>query len=109
MGFLTTVTFYNDDIDSLKKNPKELAETLHLACCGERIDRGYKTDFVGNLEIILQKPRHSDDTTLYLHAGNTVTDINNAESEWAIKQFLSDMKYHTKRLKEKLKELKIES
>ncbi len=103
MGYLTTITIYNDSADQLKKHPKELAEKLDLACSGVQIARGRNYDCLGNDAnmLTLQKPRHADDHTLYLHAGNTVTDVYNAESKWAIDTFISEMEYHLKRLKRK--------
>lgn len=102
MGFLTTVTFYNDGADMLQKHPEELAKILTDACHGVQINRGENFAGLGyhsNL-ITLQKPRHADNHTLYLHAGNTVVDIAEAEeSEWALNQFISEMEYQLKRLK----------
>jgi len=102
MGFLTTITIYNDSADQLKKHPKELAEKLYSACHGIQLNRGYDYDSLGNATniVTLQKPRHADDHTLYMHAGNTVIDVYNAKSEWAIDTFISEMNYHLKRLKE---------
>ena len=101
MGFLTTVTIYNDSADQLQKHPKDLAEKLDNACSGVQINRGYNYDGFGNASNILtlQRPRHADDHTLYMHAGNTVIDVYNANSEWAINQFITEMEYHLKRLK----------
>lgn len=101
MGFLTTVTIYNDSADQLTKHPKELAEKLDQACSGIQINRGRDYDSLGNATNILtlQKPRHADDHTLYMHAGNTVIDVYNCNSEWAINQFITEMEYHLKRLK----------
>ena len=101
MGFLTTVTIYNDSADQLTKHPKDLAEKLDNACSGVQINRGYDYEGLGNASNILtlQKPRHADDHTLYMHAGNTVIDVYNANSEWAINQFITEMEYHLKRLK----------
>ena len=101
MGFLTTITIYNDSADQLIKHPEDLAEKLYNACNGVQINRGNDHDSLGNAGNILtlQKPRYADDHTLYLHAGNTVIDVYNAESEWAINQFIVEMEYHLKRLK----------
>lgn len=90
MGYLTTITIYNDDTYKIKNHPKELAEDLYNACLGDMN--------TSNL-FISQKPRHADDHTLYLHAGNTVVDVYDASSEWAVNQFISEMEYHLKRLK----------
>ena len=101
MGYLTTITIYNDSADQLEKNSKTLAKKLEYACMGIQIDRGSNTDSLGNASNILtlQKPRHADDHTLYMHAGNTVIDVYDANSEWSINQFIIEMKYHLKRLK----------
>jgi len=101
MGFLTTITIYNDSADQLTKHPNDLAEKLRNACSGVQINRGQDYDSLGNATNILtlQKPRHADDHTLYMHAGNTVIDVYNANSEWSINQFISEMEYHLKRLK----------
>ena len=102
MGYLTTITIYNDSADELTKHPKELAEKLSNACSSVQINRGRNYDSLGNAANILtlQKPRHADDHTLYMHAGNTVIDVYEAKSEWAINQFIHEMEYHLKRLKE---------
>lgn len=49
--------------------------------------------------------RHADDHTLYMHAGNTVIDVYDAKSKWAVEQFIFEMEYHLKRLKNLKKEL----
>jgi len=102
MGYLTTITIYNDSADQLTKNPKEFAIACENACHGLQLDHGRNFDCVGNATnvLTLQKPRHADDHTLYMHAGNTVIDVYNAKSEWAVDQFISEMEYHLKRLKE---------
>lgn len=102
MGYLTTVTIYNDGASNLKKHPEELAEALDLATKSVQRNRGRNWDGIGNHANLLtiQKPRHADDHTLYLHAGNTVIDVYDADSDWAIDTFISEMKYHLKRLKE---------
>ena len=108
MGYLTTITIYNDSCDQLEKHPKELAEKLSRACSGVQINRGFDYDSLGNAANILtlQKPRHADDHTLYMHAGNTVIDVYNAKSEWEVNQFINEMEYHLKRLKELKKRFK---
>ena len=108
MGYLTTVSIYNDGAMELIKHPEELAKKLNYACSGVQINKGFNYDSLGshgNL-LTLQKPRHADDTTLYLHWGNTVIDVDNAKSERVINAFLAEMKYQTKRLKELKKQIK---
>lgn len=103
MGYLTTVTIYNDSADQLEKYPKQLAEALSEACMGTQRSLGRDYAGLGNAAniLILQKPRHADDHTLYLHAGNSVYCVEDVEkeSEWLLNQFISEMEYHVKRLK----------
>ena len=97
MGYLTTFTIYNDGASELKKHPKKLADTLYTACSGDMDYRWAGLGSHANL-ITVQKPRHADEHTLYLHAGNTVTDVYEAKSEWAINAFIAEMTYQLKRL-----------
>ena len=105
MGFLTTITFYNDGISQIEKNFKEFKRIiLHAA----NNTKGSATAGLGNHAnlVTMQKTRHMDDSTLYMHSGNTVVDVYEADSEWAIDTFLAEMKYHTKRLKQIKKDRK---
>ena len=106
MGYLTTITFYNDAASELKKYPEEVSQGIYDAQNGIQINRGFNYFPVGchTNPVIIQKPRHADDHTLYLHAGNTVIDVYDANSEWTISTFIKEMKYHLKRLKNKEKE-----
>jgi len=102
MGFLTTITIYNDGADSIQKHSKEFAEKVFNACNGVQRRKGVNYDSLGpnaNL-LILQKPRHSSDITLYLHAGNTLIDVFDAKTPWAIDSFIAEMKFQIKRLEE---------
>ena len=79
MGYLTTLTIYNDGCDQIEKYPKEFAEKVTQACCGS-ITRGNKSDSFGlgyhaNL-VTVQRPRHADDQTLFMHSGNTLIEMN---------------------------------
>ena len=81
MGYITTISIYNDGADQLKKHPLELAEVLDKACKGVytapyRNHRG--SAGLGNHSnlITVQQPRHADDKTLYVHAGNTVVEMS---------------------------------
>jgi hypothetical protein len=108
MGYLTTITFYNDAADQFEKHPKETIEMISKAQSGVQRNHGYDYESIGNHTnpVIIQKPRHADDHTLYLHAGNTVVDVYDAKSEWGIDQFIHEMQYHLKRLKALKKEKK---
>lgn len=106
MGNLTTITFRNDAYSTFKKHPKELVKEILNALDGVQVARGDDYFSIGNEvnPVIVQKSRHADDTTLYLHAGNTMTDISGlkevtSRNFWAIDQAISEMEYHLKRLK----------
>lgn len=105
MGYLTTITFRNDSYSEFERHPKKLVEEILKALNGTQIARGIDYFSIGCEvnPVILQKPRHADDTTLYIHAGNTVIDVESLteatnKNEWAINKSISEMKYHIKRL-----------
>jgi hypothetical protein len=102
MGYLTTITFCNDHAQTLRDNPEAVSEAIYNAQLGVQLNRGSDTTPIGSCAnpIIIQKPRHADDHTLFMHAGNTVIDVYNAKTEWAVDQFIKEMEYHLKRLKE---------
>jgi len=107
MGYLTTITFYNDAAGDLRKHPEEVSKLIYEAQGGIQKDLGRNYDPIGSHAnpVIIQRPRHADDTTLYLHAGNTVIDLAEAETEWAIDTAIAEMKFRMKILKEKKKAL----
>jgi hypothetical protein len=109
MGHLTTITIHNDSANQIKSHSTELSDKISAALCGEQLQYGNKYESLGNdcNALILQKPRHMDDHTLYLHAGNTVTDVFDVSSEWEVDTFISEMTYHLKRLKEIKKRMKL--
>ena len=106
MGYLTTITIYNDGCDQIVKNKEKVADILYNACSGEyNNNRLHYRNTVGlgnhaNL-FIIQKPRHADDVTLYLHSGNTVIDVSEIKETdvWAINAAISEMEYRLKQLK----------
>jgi len=105
MGYLTTITFYNDAQHVLHEHPKEVSQMIYDAQLGVQRNRGRDYDPIGSHAnpVIIQKPRHADDSTLYLHAGNTVIDISELDehsSQWLIEKAISEMKYRMKKLKE---------
>jgi hypothetical protein len=81
MGYLTTITIYNDGCDQIKKYPEEFAEKVYLACLGHFTDSGqlikgsFGLGYHANL-VTVQKPRHADDHTIYVHRDNTVVEMN---------------------------------
>ncbi len=105
MGYLTTITFYNDAAHDLHEHPNELAHLINNAQGGVQRAMGRDYDSIGSFAnpVIIQKPRHADDHTLYMHAGNTVLDISeidDASSKWAIETAIVELKQQLKRLKE---------
>jgi hypothetical protein len=80
MGYLTTITIYNDGLDQIEKNPKEFTEKTCRACLGvySRNDGSENSFGVGNHGnlVTVQAPRHMDDSTIYVHMGNTVCEMN---------------------------------
>lgn len=107
MGYLTTITFYNDAAHDLRKHPEKVSELIYKAQLGVQKRDGRDYDPIGPHAnpVIIQRPRHADDHTLYLHAGNTVIDVAEADSEWEINAFIAEMKWRLKELEAKKKEL----
>jgi hypothetical protein len=107
MGYLTTITFYNDAASDLRQHPEEVSLLIYHAQLGVQKDMGRDYDPIGSHAnpVIIQRPRHADDTTLYLHAGNTVIDLAEADSEWAINTAIAEMKFRMKELLAKKKAL----
>lgn len=112
MGYLTTITIYNDGAHALKKHPEDLAEQLDWATKGVQRQRGRNYAPLGNNAnlLTLQKPRHADDHTLYMHAGNTVVDIfdvydDPVKHKFFVDTFINQMEYHLKKMKKLKKEI----
>ena len=106
MGYLTTFTIYNDGCDLVKKHPKEFAEIIYKACSQTK-PNSYPLGNHCNL-IIAQGTRHADDYTIYVHAGNTVCEMN-SYSEETKKIMMNHPKFFEKMLRlmeRSVKELK---
>ena len=72
MGYLTTITIYNDRLHEIKEDPEKFVEDIT-----KYIAKGGMARFDYALaETKIQKPRHADDHTIYVHLGNTVIDVN---------------------------------
>lgn len=121
MGYLTTFTIYNDGIDRIRDNAQELADKIYEAATevgGTRggVDMDIAIGSFCNL-IKVQKPRHADDHTIYVHMGNTVCEMS-AYSEQTLKimiqhpaffeKMLDEMARQCRMLKKQLKEYKEE-
>lgn len=80
MGYLTTVTIYNDGLSLLKKHPVDFCDRLYDAAISDK-----QSDFgVGGFCNFanVQRTRHADDHTIYIHMGNTVTEVNPWSSDF---------------------------
>ena len=75
MGYLTTITFYNDAADTFRDNPQRLAEIIDDACVSWDTPKSYAIGCCANY-IYAQRSRHASETTIYLHRGNCVTEYN---------------------------------
>lgn len=91
MGFLTTFTISNDALDILEDDPKQVCKKLYYAALSGKVSTishhykpkkrkwWQKKKFGGSVHcnpIKVQKCRHADDWTIYVHAGNTVVEMN---------------------------------
>jgi hypothetical protein len=74
MGYLTTVTVYNDGLDLLKKHPEDFCRKLYEAAIRQK-QSDFGVDYFWNFANV-QQSRHADDHTVYVHMGNTVTEVN---------------------------------
>lgn len=110
MGYLTTLTIYNDECDQIKKNPEEFAEQVYEVCTNPSVN--YRSNVFHGI-VIPQKTRHADDKTVYVHAGNTVCEMNpysNTTKEIMerspefFKEMLELMEHNVKELKKQFKE-----
>jgi hypothetical protein len=81
MGYLTTFTVYNDGCGEIPKHPEEFAQKIYEGCLDHEIsDKGLGSH--ANL-IHVQRCRHADDHTIYVHMGNCVTEVNPYSPEFA--------------------------
>ena len=103
MGYLTTITFRNDSYSDFKHNPKDLHKLVLDALEGEQLLKGRDTQPIGSSAnpVVIQKPRHADDRTIYMHAGNNVYDLSTADHLWVIETAIDELKYRLRQLKER--------
>lgn len=85
MGYLTTLTIYNDGIDLLPDHAQKFSEGVFDASRTATMNRCSVDVGVGNFcnLVKVQVPRHADDHTVYVHMGNTVCVMSayNEETE----------------------------
>jgi len=118
MGYLTTITVYNDGIDLLPENAEKFSKGVLDA--SREAGRTHKPVTVGvgmfcNL-VKVQVPRHADEHTLYVNMGNSVFEMNayNEETIELLKrnpQFFEKavtfLDFQVKQLKNIIKQAKI--
>jgi hypothetical protein len=111
MGFLTTFTVYNDGCAEIPKNAQEFADQIYRACSNTKGKKTFSLGCHANL-VTCQKTLHADSVTIYVHAGNTVTEMNYFSQEAIdlmhsnrefFKEMLDEMIYHTRELKKEYK------
>ena len=66
MGYLTTLTIYNDGIHIIKDKAQDFADRVYDAAVGSVRPTDLGLGHFGNL-VKMQKPRHADDHTVYIH------------------------------------------
>lgn len=74
MGNLTTVTIYNDGIDQIPKNAQEFADALYAAAQSTSDPQIIAVGNFANL-VKVHPFRHADNSTTYVHKGNTVCEM----------------------------------
>jgi len=84
MGYLTTIVIHNDALHSFKEDPKAFAEAIFKGIDEANMTREETpVGFKGYCNYISVHPsRHADDETLYLHSGNSVSEINTYSKEF---------------------------
>jgi hypothetical protein len=79
MGYLTTFTVYNDGVDLVKENAQDFADKIYRSAIGHKtcdLPIGNHCNLVR-----VQKCRHADDHTAYVHMGNSVFEMNQYSDE----------------------------
>ena len=78
MGYLTTITIHNDALHAFKEHPEEFAKALFEGI--EQASAEHQQVSVGfhgyANYITVERPRHADETTVYLHHGNGFLAVN---------------------------------
>jgi len=100
MGYLTTLTFYNDGLSLLNTHAEDFSKKVYNAAISlddAVISLGHFSNFAK-----VQQSRHADDHTVYVHCGNTVCEMNgySKETKQIMKQnpaFFAKMLYEMKK------------
>jgi len=101
MGYLTTITYS----DFLKNQDETLIkDSMNMGIPKNFHRSDYpRTSGIGSSAnpVIIQKPRHADDISLYMHFGNTVKCLDevNENDKWIIEPAIAKLEYRLKQLK----------
>lgn len=78
MGYLTTIIINNDAFHEFKERPMEFGQAIVSGVYkAQRDNKQIDVGFGGYANYIsVEPPRHADDHTVYVHAGNTVFNLN---------------------------------
>jgi len=69
MGYLTTITFRNDEYHEIAKDPKPTIEKIQAAMSGNRVNDN---------SMVSQVPVHSSETVIYACSGNTTVPVSDS-------------------------------
>ena len=73
MGYLTTFTIYNDGANGIIKDPTQFAGKIYSLIGTRQFEEFHTTTAVNGF---VQQSRHADEMTIYVNAGNCVTEVN---------------------------------
>lgn len=73
MGYLTTFTIYNDGASGIKKDPTQFVDKIDSLIGTRQYEEFHTTTGVNGF---VQRSRHADEMTIYVNAGNCVTEVN---------------------------------
>lgn len=113
MGFISTFSIYHDQVYDIKNNKIEFAEAIYNACANPSTN--YRSNVFHGC-VIPQKARHTDDHTIYVHAGNTVVEMSHysdttkeimKNSPKFFNEMLKEMEMNVKMLKKQFKEMNL--
>lgn len=85
MGYLTTITIYNDGLDEIEKHPAEFAKIVYDACSGTltRYGRAVQVGLGSHSNLItVQPPKHADNVQMYMHIGNCLFNANGYSNDF---------------------------
>lgn len=107
MGYLTTFTIYNDGVDLVREHAQDFANKIYYAATGYDGNCDLAIGNFYNL-VRVQKCRHADDHTTYVHMGNTVVEMNphSQETKTMLKHHPEFFKKVVKFLEREVKDLK---